>query len=517
MDPQWKGAPPPGSITCMLCRGSVPFAKNETHHFRSHLQHHHGVFYHHDVLISVNTLSKEYLSRIVQEYEKSGDKSELVGEEGEEEVIELEEAAEKVSNNSVILPNRTKNQTDEANVHNCKTCNAKFGELRDFIEHVNGHKAEERREQEEIEMRKQALENERRRLIEEKRVIKQQKEIEKRRLEGEKAKMQREIQNKRLAEQIENENRTTEFEKNEMDEINARNRKDVERSRGIAELKAGLKQIRETHRREESLAENQEQVGHPEVLSNLDVENAPRPIVFECPDCPYTAKRNIELKLHRLSHTDEKNIACEYCDEKFYLERQLKRHTMSKHANSFDKKSKPNKTVFDEPRHFVEMDSSLPIKPFEDETMIAEENSQFTSHLDQSLPKKKSKRPKIVSAQDRIMNVLSEDSNPDSPRPKSRASLGRGISDIAANSEYFQKFPNQIKKSFAEDDRFDSQDPSLPEGWKFREIRRPNGRVDKEYCSPDYMVFRSKKAMVEYMKVMGSYSQEEMDRAEKGK
>ena len=57
----------------------------------------------------------------------------------------------------------------------------------------------------------------------------------------------------------------------------------------------------------------------------------------------------------------------------------------------------------------------------------------------------------------------------------------------------------------------------MPEGWKFRELgkARSNGRIDREYLSPDFMVFRSKRSMVEYMKVMSEYSQEEIERAEK--
>ena len=198
MDPQWSGAPPSGSITCMLCRGSVPFAKTETQNFRSHLQHHHGVFYHHDVLISVNVLSKNYLGRILQEYERSGEKSELVGEEDSEELIELEETVDRVA---VNLP-RKNEVKKESKVHNCKTCNMKFERLGELIEHVNEHKAEEKRNQDEADMKRQALEAERRRILEEKRVIRQQKEMEKKRLEEEKGRVQMEMSKKRQAELI---------------------------------------------------------------------------------------------------------------------------------------------------------------------------------------------------------------------------------------------------------------------------------------------------------------------------
>jgi len=491
MDPQWSGAPPSGSITCMLCRGSVPFSKTETQNFWSHLQHHHGVFYHHDVLISVNLLSKNYLSRIVQDYEKSGEKSELVGEEDSEEIVELEETVERASSN-VNIPRKNKIK-QESKVHNCKTCNEKFERLGDLIEHVNEHKAEEKRQEEEIELKRQTLEKERRRAIEEKKIIKQQKEIEKRRLEDAKAKVKMEMDIKRRAE-VDERKRKLDIENDE----SSRGREE------IAKMRATLKQFSES-----------DDVGVKEELSRNQVgkESIRPPVVFECQECSYTTKRNIELKLHKLSHTGEKNFACEHCDEKFYLDRHLKRHAL-KHTTEFAKKFNVQNTVLDEPSQFAAFDTSLPVNPYADETITTGEHS--SSDVDQT--KKKLKRPRTESVQDTIMNVLSEDSNQEDARVKVRGSLeGRGISEIAANSEYFQKFPKQIRRGVQIKETFTEQEPSMPEGWKFRELgkARSNGRIDREYLSPDLMVFRSKRSMVEYMKIMGEYSQEEIERAER--
>jgi len=487
MDPQWTGAPPSGSITCMLCRGSVPFSKTETQNFWSHLQHHHGVFYHHQVLISINVLSKNYLNRIVQDYENSGEKSELVGEEDFEEVVELEETVERAPNNVLNFPRKNEIKK-ESKVHNCKTCNMKFERLGDLIEHVNEHKAEEKRKQDEIEMKKQAIEKERRRVLEEKRVIKQQKEIEKMRLEEEKTKVQLEIENRRQAELLEGK-RKLELEGDHSTEG---------RSREIAQMRATLKQFSES-----------DDIGLVEDTKfGVGITPTP-PVVFECQECPYTTKRNIELKLHKLSHTGEKNYECEHCDEKFYLDRHLKRHLL-KHTTEFAKKFDIQNTNVENPSQMDAIDTSLPVKPY-DETL-----SQSDGDLSQ--PKKKAKRPRTESVQDRILSVLSEDSNPEDARLKPRKSIGgRVVSEIAAKSEYFQKFPNQIRRGSPTDESFSEQEPSMPEGWKFREKGkpRPNGRIDREYCSPDFMVFRSKRAMVEYMKTMDRYSMEEIERAEK--
>merc|ERR1719154_932730 len=88
--------------------------------------------------------------------------------------------------------------------------------------------------------------------------------------------------------------------------------------------------------------------------ANQSVSNE-NSVVFECPECPYTAKRNIELKLHKLSHTGEKRFSCEHCDEKFYLDRQLKRH-VQKHTQEFEKKFYSN-NVIEEQRQYANMDS----------------------------------------------------------------------------------------------------------------------------------------------------------------
>jgi len=82
-------------------------------------------------------------------------------------------------------------------------------------------------------------------------------------------------------------------------------------------------------------------------------------------------------------------------------------------------------------------------------------------------------------------------------------------------SEYFRKFPKQISSCTQERAlRFVDTDPNLPEGWKIqtfdRKTGKSTGRRDKEFLSPEMKVFRSKIAVLEYMKAMGGYSEEEM-------
>jgi len=82
-------------------------------------------------------------------------------------------------------------------------------------------------------------------------------------------------------------------------------------------------------------------------------------------------------------------------------------------------------------------------------------------------------------------------------------------------SEYFKKFPKQIVSASQERAlRFTETDPTLPAGWKVktfdRKTGKSTGRQDKEFLSPELKVFRSRIAVLEYMKAMGGYTEEEM-------
>jgi len=82
-------------------------------------------------------------------------------------------------------------------------------------------------------------------------------------------------------------------------------------------------------------------------------------------------------------------------------------------------------------------------------------------------------------------------------------------------SEYFKKFPKQINSASQERAlRFTETDSTLPAGWKVktfdRKTGKSTGRQDKEFLSPELKVFRSRIAVLEYMKAMGGYTEEEM-------
>jgi len=136
--------------------------------------------------------------------------------------------------------------------------------------------------------------------------------------------------------------------------------------------------------------------------------------------------------------------------------------------------------------------------------------------------------PTEVLEIDSVISTVEPDTNEDTPTFKhkfakenvdnfvDKKSKKDDITKYLLNcSEYFQKFPKQIVSCSQERaHRFTEKDPSLPPGWKVqifdRKAGKSLGRQDKEYLSPEMKVFRSRIAVVEYMKAMGGYSDDEM-------
>ena len=78
------------------------------------------------------------------------------------------------------------------------------------------------------------------------------------------------------------------------------------------------------------------------------------------------------------------------------------------------------------------------------------------------------------------------------------------IDFLNSNSNYFKDKEIAIATE-ARAEMFTLTLASLPEGWRARALVFRWGRVDYEYLSPEQLVFRSKKAVEEYGKVMGGY------------
>merc|ERR1712051_150157 len=69
--------------------------------------------------------------------------------------------------------------------------------------------------------------------------------------------------------------------------------------------------------------------------------------------------------------------------------------------------------------------------------------------------------------------------------------------EIIKSSEYFKQNPKQLTKKC---------NIELPSGWKMRDHEKQNGESEKHYLAPDGRVIKSKRAVIEYMKIMEKYS-----------
>merc|ERR1719319_1454866 len=84
---------------------------------------------------------------------------------------------------------------------------------------------------------------------------------------------------------------------------------------------------------------------------------------------------------------------------------------------------------------------------------------------------------------------------------------------IITNSEYFKTNLKQITSkcniNLHSMGVFSLIDPELPSGWKMREHKKPDGSLEKHYLASDGRVIKSKKAAVEYVKIIEKYSAEQ--------
>merc|ERR1711915_1018641 len=81
---------------------------------------------------------------------------------------------------------------------------------------------------------------------------------------------------------------------------------------------------------------------------------------------------------------------------------------------------------------------------------------------------------------------------------------------IIAKSEYFSAFSNNLKCWFGDDSKLTS-DVTLPQGFSAYNVVTKGGVKYKEYVTPDRnFKLRSMVAVLEYMKISGGFSEEEI-------
>ena len=79
MQARWNCDLPPGTISCVLCRGIVTYVRDSNREdFFSHLKNEHRIHINHNLVLAVNLLSEPILEKIVNSLGAEDCKNELV-------------------------------------------------------------------------------------------------------------------------------------------------------------------------------------------------------------------------------------------------------------------------------------------------------------------------------------------------------------------------------------------------------------------------------------------------------
>jgi len=124
----------------------------------------------------------------------------------------------------------------------------------------------------------------------------------------------------------------------------------------------------------------------------------------------------------------------------------------------------------------------------------------------------------LIDSDEDIVEII-EEKEPEEEAIESEVNLDEGngknelqYEDVIASSEYFKNNPKQITTKCNIDlhsgDVFPLVDPNLPSGWKVRDHTKPDGKQEKHFLAPDGRVIKSKRAVIEYMKIMEEFSVE---------
>ena len=417
---------PKGSISCLMCKASIQFNRDQKvhHEYNRHLEDHHGVIFHHEVFLSINLLSFEFLGKIIEEFHKSGDFSSCIPRPNKfgEEVINIEVDSDRPDEKT------TKVEKDTSVLNKCETCNLEYYLLKDMIKCVNKHKMDETKNQLKI-------------LKEEKRLSKSKA------LKRTSAMMTEEIPVKKS--------------KMSGDKPGA-NRLDDDMMAPIDNAITEKSEPKKANPTPKKLAARPPTPMKPSLVSD-----SPKTIL-SCDQCSFTTFKNIALKKHKKQeHSHEKVYPCHLCEKYFVTESNRDDHV----CDVFAKRNEEMGTALAEALNSSDKpQDQKAIVPNLEETVVQKEN-QESSKSDENLAKP------------------------------------RSFDEIFKISEYFSAFPKQCRRGYESDKlKYKLVDADVfPEGWFYRTV---GSRGDREFLSPDYVIFRSKKAAGEYMKCMGIYSSE---------
>ena len=429
-----------------MCKASIKFNKDQEvpHEYKSHLEDYHGVIFHHDIFLTINLLSLEYLSKITEEFHKSGGISSLVPRPNNftEEVIDIEAEADRANK---------KKEKETPVIHKCEICHLEYYLLKDMIKCVNKHKMEETQNQSKL--LKEGL------------------------------RMSKSKSVKRTSSMM---TEGTPLKKNKL-QTNESAKKKTDDKSGTKRLDDMMTQI------DNAIAEkfeprkpNKIAARPPTPMKPPQVSDSPKTIL-SCDQCNFTAYKNIALKKHKKQeHNQEKVYPCNLCDKYFVSESNRDDHI----CDSIAKQTQDISTALDEPLN--NSDKSL-------------DQDNMGTALEEALNNSDKFQDQDISSnlEENIIPTKNQESNSSGDKLAKPPSFD----EIIKMSKYFRTFPKQCRRGYQSDKlKYKLVDADVfPEGWFYRTI---GSRGDREFFSPDFAIFRSKKAAGEYMKCMGIYGPE---------
>ena len=253
--------------------------------------------------------------------------------------------------------------------------------------------------------------------------------------------------------------------------------------------------------------------------SNINSKVKFKSLMFSCDECNFSFDKNIKLRKHKEKHKITKGI--------YIKKEEIKvsdvEETSKILINDVKENEKPKRLTCDQCDFFA--DKNIKLKKHKEKHKNDSTNQSKAlkvGRLRFSDPASKEKvadksigQSSPVSENENIGNSLLLESNKreETKNINLEKCPAKSYQDIRQTSDYFHQFPKQLRAGSACDKlKFSTAAPNFPAQWFVRASgKRP---CDKEFLAPDFTIFRSRKAAIEYLKCMEFYSREEIERVE---
>ena len=596
---------PTGSITCMMCRGSIPFNKDvpSTMHldYTKHLKYNHQIFFHYDIFLSVNLLNSEFLQKIFVEFRNSGQMSDFTcRDDYNKEIIDVEEADANDTSGDKVDANVTNSArvNPDASLNECTICNAKYVDVDSVIKCFDSHQTEVKKQQNMVHI-EQALRQadvnlvrqsgmrtmKRKFTSEDVRSVDGQIDNNENFERGHKKKRQELNMTARIIRKSTPEDTPSKiepppqnglmtigefFKKNKIYQEDVPSKQNFPVNKTTNEYRpnrsispfdaivktptsASHKDKEKRNKKKKNVAENvlsqvemipiQTPPFHKDPLENTQegvgssFDYSPKDPLATAPAEPAVVSISLSDLMSQIDNAtklaEDSANAPEESDESATKLLEASNKLLPVDNNFMN--SPKTKLHCPEPDCDFETDKNIKLKKHRNmkhlNTLTCSQcEARFATEIERNTHFNESHVPKEVPASPILNKESSEESNifnfknppklsikvrPPAtspsplPSPTHKTSvalvptiMGSSLSheEIIGRSDYFSQFPKQIRRGNEWDrEKFTTPDPELSEGWFFRLTARSGGRNDKEFFySPNLVIFRSKKAALEY-------------------